>query len=96
MKQINESLTSKWLTIKKIFDTQSNGSTQYGTNFEVGGEFDEMCKDFVDLLGELTQENGFDQIIEGTHLDLWKTRIWMTIENSGLLEEYQPVEEYEY
>ena len=90
-------ITPLWLKIKNKYKLETNGSQLYGTNFEVDGELDEMCMEFIDLLGELTKNHGYNCIIENLHLDLWKDRCFHLLENSGLLEPYVPTKyELEY
>ena len=80
-------LTPKWLKIKKMYETGTNGSDKYGTNFEIEGELDMLCHEFIDTIGEFTHEFGWDCTIEGVNMDLWKERIWSLVENAGLLPE---------
>ena len=88
MSKIEKSVvTPKWLKIKEMYEQGTNGSNKYGTNFEIGGELDELALELVDLLGEITQKLGFDCVIEGVKMDLWKERVWSLIENAGLLPE---------
>ena len=46
-----------------------------------------LCHDFIDTIGEFTHEFGWDCVIEGVKMDLWKERIWSLVENAGLLPE---------
>jgi len=78
-------ITPKWLVIKSMYEAGTNGSDEYGSNFEIGGELDELCDEFIDMIGEITHQKGFDYIAEGVHLNLWKERIWSLVENAGLL-----------
>ncbi len=88
MAKIEKSIvTPKWLKIKEMYEQSTNGSNQYGTNFEIGGELDELALELVDMLGEITQQQGFDCVVEGVKMDLWKERVWSLIENAGLLPE---------
>ena len=88
MAKIEKSIvTPKWLKIKEMYEQGTNGSNKYGTNFEIGGELDELALELVDLLGEITQLKGFDCVVEGVKMDLWKERGWSLIENAGLLPE---------
>jgi len=88
MAKINKSfLTPKWLVIKAMYEAGTNGSDKYGTNFEIKGELDMLCHDFIDTIGEFTHEFGWDCVIEGVKMDLWKERIWSLVENAGLLPE---------
>ena len=80
-------LTPKWLKIKAMYEAGTNGSDKYGTNFEIEGELDMLCHDFIDTIGEFTHEFGWDCIIEGVKMDLWKERIWSLVENACLLPE---------
>jgi len=80
-------LTPKWLKIKAMYEAGTNGSDKYGTNFEIEGELDMLCHDFIDTIGEFTHEFGWDCVIEGVKMDLWKERIWSLVENAGLLPE---------
>jgi len=88
MSKIEKSIvTPKWLKIKEMYEQGTNGSNKYGTNFEIGGELDILALEFVDMLGEITQKFGWDCVIEGVKMDLWKERGWSLIENAGLLPE---------
>ena len=88
MAKIEKSIvTPKWLKIKEMYEQGTNGSDKYGTNFEIGGELDIISLEFVDMLGEITQKFGWDCVIEGVKIDLWKDRIWALIQNAGLLPE---------
>ena len=88
MSKIEKSIvTPKWLKIKEMYEQGTNGSNKYGTNFELGGELDELALELVDLLGEITQKFGWDVVVEGVKMDLWKERVWSLIENAGLLPE---------
>jgi len=88
MKKIEKSiLTAEWLEIKAMYESNTNGSSKYGTNFPIEGELDNRSLAFVDKLGEITQHLGFDCVIDGVKMDLWKERIWSLIENAGLLPE---------
>ena len=80
-------LTPKWLKIKAMYEAGTNGSDKYGTNFPIEGELDMLCHDFIDIIGEFTHEFGWDCVIEGVKMDLWKERIWSLVENAGLLPE---------
>ena len=78
-------LTPKWLEVKLMYEQGTNGSDKYGTNFAIGGELDKLTREFVDIIREFTHEFGWDCVIEGVKMDLWKERIWSVIENAGLL-----------
>jgi hypothetical protein len=80
-------LTAEWLTIKSIYEANTNGSNKYGTNFLINGELDQLSTSFVDKIGKLTEKLGFECIIDGVSMNLWKERIWSLIENAGLLPE---------
>jgi len=86
-KMKKEFLTPKWLEIKLMYETGTNGSDKYGNNFEINGELDKLTRDFIDIIGEFTREFGWDCIIENVKMDLWKERIWSLVENAGLLPE---------
>ena len=81
----NKFLTAKWLEIKKMFETNTNGSKEYGSNFPIDGELDELTQHFLGYIAKLTLSKGFDAEVEGVHLNLCKERIWSLIENAGLL-----------
>jgi len=88
MNKIKKSIvTPKWVKIKEMYQAGTNGSDKYGTNFEVGGELDMLCQEFIDMMGEITRKVGWDCIIEDIKIDLWKERIWSLVENAGLLPE---------
>tara|TARA_R110000796_G_scaffold79714_1_gene176891 strand:+ start:2415 stop:2798 length:384 start_codon:yes stop_codon:yes gene_type:complete len=80
-------VTPMWVKIKEMYKSGTNHSDKYGTNFEVGGELDNLCNEFLDLLGEITLKDGYGDVIEDIKLDLWKERVWLLIENAGLLPE---------
>jgi hypothetical protein len=88
MKNANKSiLTAEWLTIKAMYEAGTNGSNKYGTNFPIDGELDQLTMNFIDKMGYLTNKMGFDCVIDGVHMNLWKERIWSLVENAGLLPE---------
>ena len=88
MSKVEKSIvTPMWLEIKEMYETGTNGSSKYGTNFKINGELDELSLEFVNMLGEITQHQGWDCVVEGVKMDLWKERIWSLIENAGLLAE---------
>lgn len=80
-------LTPQWMKIKQMFEANTNGSKEYGKNFPLEGELDELTQHFVGKISLITLDRGFDAVIEGVKLDLWKERIWSLIENAGLLPE---------
>ena len=86
-KMKKEFLTPKWLVVKSMYENGTNGSDKYGTNFSIGGELDKLTREFIDIIGEFTHEFGWDCVIEGVKMDLWKERIWSLVENAGLLPE---------
>ena len=86
-------LTPKWMEIKQMFESNTNGKKEYGKNFPLDGELDQLTQHFVGMIGVITLQEGFDAVIEGIRLDLWKERIWAVIENAGLLPELSFQEE---
>ena len=92
---IKEVITPRWLKIKGLYEAGTNGSKKYGTNFELGGELNVLALELVDMLGEITQKNGFDCIVEDIEMDLWKKRVWSLIENAGLLNAIETDDEEE-
>lgn len=78
-------LTPKWVEIKQLFESKTNKNPEYGENFEIGGELDILTREFVAALGQITHRMGYNCIVEGVKMDLWKERIWSVIENGGLL-----------
>jgi hypothetical protein len=80
-------LTPKWQEIKSMYEAGTNGSNAYGENFQIDGELDILTQHFIGYIGEITEKRGFDTILEGTKMDLWKERIWALIHNAGLLPE---------
>ena len=88
-------LTPKWLEIKELFESNSNGSNEYGKNFPIGGELDELTQHFLGMIAVITLKQGFDTVVEGVRMDLWKERIWAVVENAGLLPEIAWKEEME-
>ena len=95
MKAEKSVLTPKWLTIKQMFEAGTNGSNEYGKNFPIDGELDELTQHFLGMLGTITLKQGFDAVVEGVRMDLWKERIWAVIENAGLLQEIDWKEDLE-
>jgi len=85
MKVEKSVLTPKWQEIKAMFESNTNGSKEYGENFPIDGEFDELTQHFIGMLGAITLKQGFDTVVEGVKMDLWKERIWSVVENAGLL-----------
>ena len=100
MKKIEKMfLTPKWQEIKAMYEKETNGSNEYGNNFPIDGELDELTQHFIGYLLLLTQEKGFDCIVEDVKMDLWKERIWSVVENAGLLpniawKDEKEIEEY--
>lgn len=80
-------VTSKWLKIKSMYKNGTNGSDKYGSNFPIGGELDILTDEFIDILGLITLKWGYDCIVDGVKMDIWKERIWSLVENAGLLPE---------
>ena len=93
---VKDVITPKWLKIKKMYKEGTNGSKKYGTNFELGGELNILALELIDMLGEITQKNGFDCIVEDIEMDLWKKRVWSLIENAGLLNAIETDDDEEY
>ena len=87
MKVEKSILTPKWQEIKAMYENGTNGSNEYGKNFPIDGELDELTQHFIGMLGAITLKQGFDTIVEGVKMDLWKERIWSVVENAGLLPE---------
>ena len=85
MKVEKSILTPKWQEIKAMFEANTNGSKEYGSNFELDGELDQLTQHFLGYIAKLTLSRGFDAEVEGVSLNLWKERIWSLIENAGLL-----------
>ena len=86
-KPIKTIVTPKWQKIKAMYEAGTNGSDKYGDNFEIEGELDMLCHEFIDMVGEITSDRGFDCVVEDIKMDLWKERIWSLVENAGLLPE---------
>jgi len=80
-------VTPMWLKIKNMYESGTNGSDKYGTNFKIGGKLDKLTREFIDVMGNLTREFGWDCKIEDVKLDIWKLRVWTVVENAGLLPE---------
>ena len=86
MSKIEKSiLTPKWQEIKAMYENGTNGSKEYGENFPIDGKLDELTQHFIGMIGAITLKQGFDTIVEGVKMDLWKERIWAVVENAGLL-----------
>jgi hypothetical protein len=89
-------LTNKWVTVKEMFEKDTNGSKKFGTNFEVDGQLNQLIDELLVDIGMITLDQGFDCVIEGVRMDIWKERAWNLLEKAGLLEEYKPLDlEYE-
>ena len=86
-KPIKSIVTPKWQKIKTMYEAGTNGSDAYGKNFPIGGELDTLSLELIDMLGEITQNQGFGCVVEDIKMDLWKERVWSLIENAGLLPE---------
>lgn len=80
-------ITPKWMEIKQMYKSNTNGSTEYGKNFPIDGELDILTQHFIGMIGAITLKQGFDAVVEDVKLDLWKERIWAVVENAGLLPE---------
>jgi hypothetical protein len=80
-------LTEKWLKIREIFEANTNDNISYGKNFPIEGELDQLVEHFIGYLSFYTIEMGYDAVIEGVKLDIWKERIWTLCEKAGLLPE---------
>ena len=78
-------LTNEWVEIKEMFEKDTNGSDEYGENFEIGCKLDILTRSFLDRLGDITTHKGYYCVIDGVKMNLWKERIWSVIENAGLL-----------
>ena len=78
-------LTPKWQKIKAMYEAGTNGSNEYGENFPIDGELDELTQHFIGHLLLFTQSRGFDCVVEEIKMDLWKERICAVVENAGLL-----------
>lgn len=87
MKIVKSIITPKWQKIKTMYEAGTNGSDAYGKNFPIGGELDTLSLELVDMLGEITQNQGWGCVVEDIKMDLWKERVWSLIENAGLLPE---------
>jgi hypothetical protein len=86
MAKIEKSIiTPKWVKIKEMYEAGTNGSKEYGKNFPIDGELDELTQHFIGMIGAITLKQGFDAVVEDIKLDLWKERIWAVVENAGLL-----------
>jgi hypothetical protein len=86
-KPIKTIVTPKWQKIKAMYEAGTNGSKEYGKNFPIDGELDELTQHFIGMIGAITLKQGFDAVVEDIKLDLWKERIWAVVENAGLLPE---------
>ena len=86
-KPVKTIVTPKWQKIKAMYEAGTNGSDAYGKNFPIGGELDTLSLELIDMLGEITQNQGWGCVVEDIKMDLWKERVWSLIENAGLLPE---------
>jgi hypothetical protein len=84
---LKQTITPKWEVLKQMFKEGTNGVEEYGKNFPLDGEFNKLASEFVDMLGDITMDQGFRIEIEGLTLDQWKERGWNIIERAGLLPE---------
>ena len=78
-------VTAKWLKIKGMYETGSNGKREFGENFTPGGELDTLVLDFIEMLGDITYRFGFQCEVESIKMDLWKERIDSVLVGAGLL-----------
>jgi hypothetical protein len=83
-------ITDQFNKIKLMYKAGTNGNSEYGKNFEIGGELDVLCWEFIAELSKITMEKGYNQVIENVELDSWKDRAWHILENAGLLEGIGP------
>lgn len=84
---LKQTITPKWEVLKQMFKEGTNGVEEYGKNFPLDGEFNKLASEFIDMLGDITMDQGFRIEIEGLTLDQWKERGWNLIERAGLLPE---------
>ena len=84
---LKQTITPKWEVLKQMFKEGTNGIEKYGKNFPLEGEFNTLASEFIDMLGDITMDQGFRIEIEGLTLDQWKERGWNLIERAGLLPE---------
>lgn len=80
-------ITPQWLKIKKMYDEGTNGSSEWGTNFPIGGELHQLALGFAEDLALLTEHFGFNCVVEDIKMDLWKDRIWNLMKSAGLFRE---------
>ena len=64
MKVEKSILTPKWQEIKAMYENGTNGSNEYGKNFPIDGELDELTQHFIGMLGAITLKQVFDTIVE--------------------------------
>ena len=84
VKKEDYALDVKFANLKDLFK-EGKGDTK---------EFDELSREMLDYMGELTIKGiKGDFIIEKISLDLWKDRVFHLIERAGLLPEYIVVDE---
>ena len=85
-KKEDYALDVKFANLKDLFKSKSK--------FEDGDDFDELSREMLKYMGELTI-NGVagSTIIEKISLDLWKDRVFHLVERAGLLPEYIVVDE---
>ena len=48
-------LTAEWLTIKSMYEANTNGSNKYGTNFPIDGELDHLPEAAFNLKGTIEE-----------------------------------------
>ena len=73
-------ITPQWLTLKEMYENGTNGSKEYGANFPIGGELDQLSSKLVNELGlitysYLTTTNRISEM--GLNVDLYRQKMFI-------------------
>lgn len=79
-------LEREFQTIKFLHKENVSKKIDYNKNVEERKKLEDLSYLFLGKLSNITVKDGYDVVVEGIHLDMWKSRIWGIIEDAGLLE----------
>jgi hypothetical protein len=84
MQKLIDKVSPRFEEIKAIYKRDKD---KYGDKFPIGGELDVKAMGLIEALACITISEGSQILIEGMNLDFWKNRVWIIVENAGLLAE---------
>jgi hypothetical protein len=84
MRKLIDKVSPRFEEIKAIYKRDKE---KYGNKFPIGGELDMKAMELIEALACITISEGSQILIEGMNLDFWKNRVWIIVENAGLLAE---------